>query len=143
MDFKRLTMSYKKHGGTYTLQGLKQADIGVLTNKEFLGLQGVGYFFEISPTYPSNNSVSYPPEMQHLISTFSHVVKPPTRLPPQRSHDHHIPLRPNAGPVSLRPYRYPYYQKTEIEKMVQELFQSVLIRPSHSPFSSPVLLVKK
>ena len=143
MDFKRLTVSYKKHGGTYTLQGLKQADIGVLTNKEFHGLQGVGYFFQISPTYPSNNSVSYPPEMQHLISTFSHVFKPPTRLPPQRSHDHHIPLRPNAGPVSVRPYWYPYYQKTEIKKMVQEFFQSRLIRPSHSPFSSPVLLVKK
>ena len=83
MDFKRLTMSYKKHGGTYTLQGLKQADIGVLTNKEFHGLQGVGYFFQISPTYPGNNIVSCPPEMQHLISTFSHVFKPPTRLPPQ------------------------------------------------------------
>ena len=143
MDFKRLTMSYKKNGGTCTLQGLKQADIGVLANKEFHGLQGVGYFFQISPTYPSNNSVSYPPDMQHLISTFSHVFKPPTQLPPQRSHDHHIPLRPNAGPVSVRPYRYPYYQKTEIEKMVQELLKSGLIRPSHSPFSSLVLLVKK
>ena len=41
------------------------------------------------------------------------------------------------------PVKYPCYQKTEIEKMVQELLQSALIRLSHNPFSSPVLLVKK
>jgi len=81
--------------------------------------------------------------MHSLLSKFSHVFEQPTSLPPKRSNDHHIPLQPNSGPVSVRPYRYPYYQKTEIEKMVQELLKSDLIRPSNSPFSSPVLLVKK
>ena len=32
-------------------------------------------------------------------------------LPMKRSQDHHIPLLPEMGPVSMKPYRYPYYQK--------------------------------
>jgi hypothetical protein len=64
-------------------------------------------------------------------------------LPPNCSHDHSITLKSDAQPVCMRPYRYPYFQKEEIEKIVAELLLSGVIRPSQSPFSSPVLLVKK
>jgi hypothetical protein len=71
------------------------------------------------------------------------VFREPKGLPPPRAHDHAIPLQEGAQPVSVRPYRYPYFQKEEIERIVQELLDSGVIRPSHSPFSSPVLLVRK
>jgi hypothetical protein len=64
-------------------------------------------------------------------------------MPPLRSHDHAIPLQDGVTPVSVRPYRYYFYQKVEIEKIVKDLLQSSVIRPNHSLFSSPVLLVRK
>lgn len=52
-------------------------------------------------------------------------------------------LKEGAPIPNLRPYRYPHYQKNEIEKFVGEMLQARIIRPSISPFSSPVILVRK
>ncbi|PNX59293.1 retrotransposon-related protein, partial [Trifolium pratense] len=67
----------------------------------------------------------------------------PSGLPPTREHDHAIVLKPDANILNLRPYRYPYYQNNEIEKIVKEMLQAGITRHSTSPFSSPILLVKK
>ncbi|GJY25612.1 reverse transcriptase [Tanacetum coccineum] len=67
----------------------------------------------------------------------------PKDLPPQRSHDHQIPLRPNTPSINVRPYRHPPNQKDVIEGMVKELMDSGVIRESQSPFLSPIVMVKK
>ncbi|CAL2271884.1 unnamed protein product [Prunus armeniaca] len=82
-------------------------------------------------------------ELQALLDSFSAVFGTPTTLPPVREHDHRIPLISGCKPPSIRPYAYGPLQKSEIEKCVKELLDSRFIKNSHSPFSSPVLLVKK
>ena len=84
-----------------------------------------------------------PASMQKLLEEYAELFQEPKRLPPMREIDHHITLKERAESINVRPYRYAYFQKAEIEKQVHEMLNSELIQPSTSPFSSPVLLVKK
>jgi hypothetical protein len=84
-----------------------------------------------------------PEELQPVIDQFADVFAQPTSLPPKRYCDHHIPLVPGAQPVHFRPYRYTYFQKMELEKIIEEMLKSSIIRPSSSPFASPARYVKK
>lgn len=43
----------------------------------------------------------------------------------------------------MRPYRYGLLQKTEIEKCVHKLLEAGFIKISNSPYSCPIILVKK
>ncbi|GAU25204.1 hypothetical protein TSUD_151040 [Trifolium subterraneum] len=83
------------------------------------------------------------PEIAMLLHNYQEVFKTPNGLPPTRAHNHSIPLLEGSNPVKVKPYRYPHSQKTQIEHMVQDMLQQGIIQPSTSPFSSPIILVKK
>lgn len=91
----------------------------------------------------SVEDVDCPPQIVDLLKEHDHLFATPTTLPPHRSADHSIPLVPEAQPVKVRPYKYSPIQKDEIDRQLQEMLQNGIIRPSSSPFASPVLLVKK
>ena len=63
-------------------------------------------------------------------------------LLPQRGFDHAITLKEGANIPNLQPYQYPHYWKTAIE-LVSDMLSSGIIRPSISPYASPIILVKK
>ncbi|KAJ3707881.1 hypothetical protein LUZ61_011586 [Rhynchospora tenuis] len=82
-------------------------------------------------------------EWQVVVDEFKDVFDEPKGLPPQRGVDHKINLLPESKPVNQRPYRFSYFQKLELEKIIEELLKGKLIQESDSPYASPVLLVKK
>lgn len=84
-----------------------------------------------------------PKVILQVLDQFIDVFSEPKSLPPIRSLDHKINLKPGSSPVSLRPYRYKHFQKNELERQVKEMLNNEIIKPSQSPFSSPALLVKK
>jgi len=56
---------------------------------------------------------------------------------------HTIPLLPGAEPINQRPYRTPQALLPELEKQIADLLAKGWIRPSSSPWGSPVLFVPK
>ena len=82
-------------------------------------------------------------EIQSLLQEFGDIFKEPVELPPKRTIDHAIALLDEAKVVNQRPYRLPFHQKNTMEELIKHLLLSNMIRPSISPFSSPIILVKK
>ena len=87
--------------------------------------------------------VTAPKWLLPTIQQHQGVFEMPKGLPPIRGHEHAIHLKEGTDPVSVRPYRYPQVQKDEIESLIKDMLEAGILRTSTSPFSSPVLLVKK
>lgn len=83
------------------------------------------------------------PGLEALLWEYQDVFAEPKGLPPPRDHDHQIPLKSGALPVNCKAYRHLARQKDIIEKMVDEMLASGIIRHSTSPYASLVILVKK
>jgi hypothetical protein len=81
--------------------------------------------------------------LQALLQTYSDIFKQPKGLPPPPRHDHQIHLLPGTMPIAVGPYQYLQLLKDEVERQCADMLEQGTIRPSTSPFSSPVLLVKK
>jgi hypothetical protein len=87
---------------------------------------------------------SIPQDLQRIIDKHSKVFEDiPKGIPPTRNHDHEIHLIPGSAPSNIRPYRYPYTQKSEIEHMVEEMLEVGIIRPSQSSYSGSMVMVFK
>ncbi|MCO5574456.1 hypothetical protein L7F22_028241 [Adiantum nelumboides] len=85
-------------------------------------------------------------ELSKFLNQFQDVFIDdiPGELPPKRGDDDHaIELIPGSSPPNKPPYRVSQAQQEEIMRQVNELVEKGMVRPSSSPFCSPVLLVHK
>ncbi|XP_031110384.1 uncharacterized protein LOC116014814 [Ipomoea triloba] len=132
---KGLLEASKKEVKNWQRQGVK----GFLVSCIEKELQGNSYNIEVT----RDPLVLTPTKIEETLSEFSELFQEPKSLPPTRACDHTVSLIPNPIPVNKGPYRYSFEQKNIIERMVDEMLQTGIIRPSSSPFASPVLLVPK
>lgn len=72
-----------------------------------------------------------------LQKDFQDVFELPPGLPSVRGVDHQIVLKEGTGAVNVRPYKYAHAQKEEIERLIQEMLLSGIIRPEYQPFFKP------
>ena len=78
----------------------------------------------------------YQHTIQEVLDKSEVVFNNPIGLSPRCCRDHVITLKEGTAPISVRPYRYPYVQKQEIEKLLGEMLVVGIIHPSISPFST-------
>lgn len=81
--------------------------------------------------------------LDSLLSKYEDIFREPKGLPSRQEVDHMIPLKRDRVMVNQKPNRYSTPPKDVIERMIQKMLDSYIIQPSSSPFSSPVVLVKK
>ena len=141
-DFQLLTMKFLYLGKRVFLQGLQSTSSTIFdANKLFSRSTRKGLVLQITVTDHVSSVQPYLSQvLVDLLGKFSKVFVVPTGLPPIRGQEHSINLKEGTLPICERPY---HFQKSEIVKIVNELLKVGSIQPSQSPFSSPVLLVRK
>lgn len=77
-----------------------------------------GLLLQITSVEVGASEVRLPAKVAILLQVFKAIFKTPTGLPPLRGHEHPIVLKEGVEPVCQRPYKYPFYQKNKIEKIV-------------------------
>ncbi|XP_073221591.1 uncharacterized protein [Cicer arietinum] len=145
MDWKEMSMVFNHGGPPVHLQGLstkgRAATLqSVIRNDREADGGGWSTSMEVGGGQIHRGQSE---DLQQVLSQYAAVFKEIEGLPPLRNTSHVIFLQHGAGPISVRPYRYPHYQKDEIEKQINTLLQKGVIRNNTSSFSSPVILVKK
>ncbi|XP_027088762.1 uncharacterized protein [Coffea arabica] len=146
-DFQQLRISLHHEGGEIHLHGqADNCDLDLIRGKDlrtFIEYKRQMCMAISSQQSEENSTESMPLAVQELLQDYEDIFQTPHSLPPSRNVDHEIPLKPDAQPFKLKPYRYPHCHKEEIERQVTEMLQTGIVKHSNSPFASPVLLVKK
>lgn len=150
LDFNLHQMSFHREGKKIVLQGQKEDEvkISMIEGKHLKRMVKKGNYEEMAlfcavKVDSEINKNSHAKELKPLLEQYSDIFQEPKGLPPVRHLDHKINIKEGVVPIKQPPYRYPFIQRQEIEKMVTEMLETGVIQPSNSPYSSPVFLVKK
>ncbi|XP_058786123.1 uncharacterized protein LOC131660807 [Vicia villosa] len=114
-NFGELCLKWEVAGEKYNIQG----------DPSLCNRKGIGFYVQsLKGSRIKGPEVETSSEWDTLLTNFEDVFNMPAGLPPIREHDHAIVLKTGATIPNLRPYRYPFYQKNEIEKIVMKMLQA-------------------
>ena len=138
VEFHELYMSFVKDSHTYLVQGINTNPPAIINYHHMEKLLNKGHSCIISQLHAlqlcETPTLDPPLEMKKNLDTYNSVFDLPTGLPLAcGEHDHSIPLILGIQLPNVCPYRYPFSQKNEIEKHIQELLATGVISPSTSP----------
>ncbi|KAI5422882.1 hypothetical protein KIW84_046056 [Lathyrus oleraceus] len=106
--------------------------------------EGRVFLLEYQILKAGTGSVISPPSwLEEVLSEFEEVFQEPKGVPSSRRQKHVIVLKEGVNIPNIKPYRYPHYQKNETERLVDDMLKSGVIGPNASPYSSPIILVRK
>ena len=147
MNFQELFMRFQSKGKVVELMGLKAKSPQMVTShqmQKFLKKGVDGFVAKLCFLEVSQSNALTHLDLQAIIDHQSVILGDiPKGLHPKGDHDHAIQKVLGNYPPNIRPYRYPHTQKSEIEKIVEEMLEAGIIRHSQSAYSSPVVMVHK
>ena len=102
-----------------------------------------GFLVDMVHNHEVVDSTACTKEVEQVLASYGEVFQEFHELPPTQKQDHAIHLKEGVSIPNLRPYKYSHSQKNEIERFIGDMLNVGIIRPSISPYSSPIILVKK
>ena len=144
-NFQKRFMKFFSEGRDIELRGIEGKPSKVISSHNMTKLLKKGHrgiIVKLCSLDVQTSKSTIPLDLQKVIDNHFKVFEDiPKGLAPDRVHDHTIHLQPGSLPPNIRPYRYPYAQKSEIERLVAEMLEAGIIQPSQSAYSTPVVMV--
>jgi hypothetical protein len=146
-NFQELFMKFSLEGKETELRGITGKPSKVISSNGMTKLLKKGHqgvIAQLCSLDVQTSNPSIPQDLQGIIDNHSKAFEYiPKGIPPTQNRDHDIHLIPGSVPPNVMPYRYLYAQKSEIERMVEEMLEVDIIRPSQSSYSALVVMVFK
>ena len=88
----------------------------------------------------SNLKVQQQQQLQELMGEFPAIFRETPGHTTVTEHEIHVG---DAAPIRQKPYQVPYSQQDVVKGELEEMMAAGVIRPSTSPWASPIVLVEK
>jgi len=133
-NFQERFMKFSSEGKGVELRGIIRKQGKIISSNGMINLlkkEQRGVIAQLCSLEVPTLKSSISPDLQKVLDNHSKVFETPKGLPPIRDHDNVIHLIPGSVPPNIMPYRYPYSQRSEIERMVAEILGvGIIIQPN-------------